>query len=193
MSEIKRTLLELVVVAFLGLVFGLTANAAYKDGLSLTSDYFRGVTQLRNDADPEAVIKHLEDLGLVPITFEDVVVAFEDPLYEAEAYVFVDARDDQNYTDGHIPGALQLDHYRIEDYIDEVLSYCQAAEKIIVYCTGGECDDSEFAALALRDEFGVDPEKLYVFVGGLEEWIRNKMPVERGERLSGDIGGSVDE
>lgn len=199
MAEVKRTLAEGMLVTVVGLLVGLAANVVYSDGLSLTRNYFPSASPVGSDgkadgkAPDETVENRLIAKGLTPISFADVVATFEDPLYEAGAYLFVDARDDKHYAEGHIPGAFQLDHYRILNYIDEVLPFCQVAEKIVVYCTGGECEDSEFATLALRDEFGVAAEKLHVFIGGIEEWNRNKMPVEVGPRMSGDIRSAGDE
>ncbi|HXJ72678.1 MAG TPA: hypothetical protein VNM37_07485, partial [Candidatus Dormibacteraeota bacterium] len=55
-----------------------------------------------------------------------------------------------------------------------------------VYCTGGTCEDSEFAALALR-EAGVAPDHLGVFVGGINEWTTLQGPIELGARNSGNL------
>ena len=45
---------------------------------------------------------------------------------------------------------------------------CQAAEQVVVYCTGGECEDSDTAAILLRDA-GVPTAKLFVYGGGFAE------------------------
>jgi rhodanese-related sulfurtransferase len=63
---------------------------------------------------------------------------------------------------------------------------CLAAEKIVVYCAGGDCEDSRFAAILLRDA-GVAPEKLFVYSGGLHAWTAAGLPVESGERRSGVV------
>ena len=70
-----------------------------------------------------------------------------------------------------------------------VLPVCLAAQKVVVYCTGGACEDSEFAALMLRDA-GVPRENVYVYVGGITEWIANGLPVETGARGSGQMKGN---
>jgi len=116
----------------------------------------------------------------------EVVQLFRDVRYEQGLVVFVDARDDAHYQAGHIPGAWQFNHYRAENYLDAVLPVCLNAQQVVVYCTGGECEDSEFAAIMLRDA-GVPGEKLFVFTGGFTEWAGNKLPVETGARLSGQL------
>jgi len=223
MAEAKRTFVEFVLVSVVGLAVGLTANAVNGRGLSLGKDYFRDElrSQLReknraqhsSDTRPgqpdghagkagpfdegaalEAVAERLRELQLQPITHEETVEIYGDPLCAQGVYIFVDARDDELYGEGHIPGAYQLDHYRIEDYIGPVLEACRGAEKVVVYCHGGDCEDSELAALYLRDDCGLSPSILFVNVGGIEAWKKHDLEIEKGKRLSGEIvGGSGDE
>jgi len=67
-----------------------------------------------------------------------------------------------------------------------VLPVCQAAEQIVVYCNGGDCDDSESAAILLRD-VGIANRKLFIYTGGIPEWTTNGLPVEIGGRNSGNL------
>ena len=92
----------------------------------------------------------------------------------------------RHYQQGHIPGAYEFDPYRPEKYFGDVLPVCQKAEQIVVYCNGGDCDDSESAALLLRD-VGIPNQKLFVYGGGMAEWITNSLPVETGARNSGNL------
>ena len=98
--------------------------------------------------------------------------------------VFVDARNEEEYQISHIPGAYEFDPYRSGKYYDVVLPVCRKAENIVVYCNGGDCDDSETAALLLRD-MGIPNQKLFVYGGGITEWKTNGLPVETGARNSG--------
>jgi rhodanese-related sulfurtransferase len=129
-------------------------------------------------AEASPVPRQLTSHGLQRIDREEVLEWFNDPRYAAGTIVFVDARNDANYLSGHIPGARQFDHYRAERYLAAVLPACLSAERVVVYCTGESCDDSEYAALALRDA-GVPQEKLFVYVGGISDWTAHGLPVER--------------
>lgn len=100
--------------------------------------------------------------------------------------MFLDARDEAHYQAGHIPGAHLFDHYRAPNYLPTVLPVCLVAETILVYCNGGDCEDSEFAAVTLR-EVGVPGDKLGVLVGGFQQWETNGLPVELGVRNSGQL------
>jgi rhodanese-related sulfurtransferase len=133
-----------------------------------------------------ALAAQLRAKGLGLVESEQAARLFADPRYASELVLFVDARDDRHYQEGHIPGAYQFDHYRPDNYLPTVLPACQNAEQIVVYCTGGNCEDSEFAALTLRDA-GVPPERLFIYAGGMTEWATNGLPVETGARKSGTL------
>ncbi|MDP3069732.1 MAG: rhodanese-like domain-containing protein [Opitutaceae bacterium] len=129
-------------------------------------------------------LKRLRQRGLQLVSRSEVVTLFRDLRYEQGLVVFVDARDDQHYTTGHIPGAWQFYHYRAENYLPAILPVCLTALQVVVYCAGGECEDSEFAAIMLRDA-GVPAESLFVYAGGITDWTTHGLPVETGSRRSG--------
>jgi rhodanese-related sulfurtransferase len=198
---------ETLVVAGIGLAFALVANLASPRGLSLTRNYFpeagKNAARMASSVDSsvtvtaiptnragestlESVAARLEAKGLQLIDIKGAQQLFRDPQYEQELTVFVDARDDRHYLEGHIPGAYQFDRYYPEKHLPQVLPACLNAMTVMVYCTGGDCEDSEFAAAALRDA-GVAQNRLLVFTGGMTEWVRNGLPVELGGRNSGNL------
>jgi rhodanese-related sulfurtransferase len=211
MQNVKCVLLEALLVATLGLAFALGANALSPRGLRLNRNYFPTAAAGRTSAPPpakpaqiergqttnalagadftgalSAAVRRLQEHGLQPMGSNAIVQLFQDARYEQGLVVFVDARDDAHYQAGHIPGAWQFDHYRAENYLGKVLPVCLNAQQVVVYCTGGECEDSEFAAIMLRDA-GVPRENLFVYAGGITEWTGNKLPIETGARLSGQL------
>jgi len=205
--ELKRVLLEALVIAALGLAVALLANLVSPRGLSLTRNYFpsSGTTHGKIDGSAnsnanaaaaatngsgqsarEIVAARLKEKGLQPIDFGEAMELFRDPQYAADLIVFIDARDDRHYAEGHIPGAYQFDRYYPEKHLPAVLPVCLSATKIVVYCTGGDCEDSEFAALTLKDA-GAPLERIVVYAGGMTEWAAKGLPVEFGERRSGTM------
>lgn len=200
MREPVRTLIEAALTAAVALGAGLAANALHADGLDLGRDYFRTAAPAEPQAaaeqpavgapgsDAEAVTaERLRAKGLQVLAHSEVAALFQDPLYRDEAYVFIDARNDEHYRAGHIPGAWQLDHYHLDRYVGEVLPVCETALKIVVYCHGKDCVDSELAAEDLLG-FGVDRARLYVYTGGYIAWTEAGLPLESGPRGGGDGG-----
>lgn len=190
----------MVVVVAAG--FGFATNALSPKGLNLERDYFPKATNTVGSArqTPESVAVHpastnensevaeidrrIKDKGLQPIDRAETEKLFHDPRYQQGLLVFIDARDDTHYTEGHVPGAYKLDRYHPEKDLPADLNPCDFAEQVVVYCTGGECEDAEYAALLLRDA-GVPIQKLFVYGGGFDEWATNHLPLEQGARGSG--------
>lgn len=204
--EFTKVLLECVLVAVVGAAFAFVANEVSPRGLRLARNYFPGANQSlqpiaaatnlvragggTNTAPfsvAEFVAARLKSKGLQLVKLDQMKRLLHDPGYEQDSIVFIDARDDQNYQAGHIPGAYQLDHYHPENYIANVLPVCQTATQIVVYCTGGDCEDSEFTAITLRDAAKIPIEKLFVYAGGMNEWTTNNLPIEIGARKNGNL------
>ena len=205
----RNILLEVLVVAAVGVVLGAIGNAVSGHGLHFTRDYFPkrdkvaatspanngSGTSVSQPASPDEktdvyarISQQLRDLGLQPIGFEDAKAVFEDPAYEVGNMMFVDSRTEKSFAEGHIPGAYLFNRFRADEYIDEVREAAQMAMQIVVYCGGGDCEDSELTTTTLQEE-GFDPTILFVYVGGMEEWRSEGMPIECGQRGSGDIVG----
>jgi len=188
-------------VAVVGAGLAFAANSLSPRGLSLSRNYFPGghatgsamgipLNAAAGQTNPvtgpsfEALAAQLRQEGLGLADSNEVSRLFHDPRMQQGLVMFIDARDDEHYKNGHIPGAYQLDFYHPGPYLGTVLPMCQVAEQIVVYCNGGDCEDSRHTALFLRDA-GIPGTKLLVYAGGIGEWVANGMPVETGERNSG--------
>ena len=191
----RKVLLEGLLVAISGGALAFLANAVSPRGLQLTRDFFGSgaeihAAQISTNSAPassaEAVAARLKALGFQLADSNHAKALFQDPRYQQGSVVFVDARDDEHYQKGHIPGAYQLDYYHPEKTLGTVLPLCQNAEVIVVYCNGGQCEDSEFTAKFLTSA-GINAGKLMVYIGGIMEWATNGLPIELGERGSGQM------
>jgi rhodanese-related sulfurtransferase len=204
---VGNILLEALLVAMIGAVVAFAANAISPRGLNLARDYFPNAhviapltvaatngapTAARSNAlsPAERLATRFREEGLQLADSNQAIKLFHDPRYSQGLVIFVDARNDEHYQAGHVPGAYQLDHFRPTDYLASALPACQMAEAVIVSCNGGECDDSENTAILLRDA-GIPKEKLFVYAGGIEEWAANRMPIETGARNSGNLRNST--
>jgi len=194
---VKKILLEAALVAITGAVLGFAANAFSHRGLKLTRDYFPGASRapihvtLAGTNAAQTVLAEaaarLREEGLQVVNADEALRLFHDPRFEQGLVLFIDARNDEHYHEGHIPGSYQFDHYHPENYLAALLPLCQAAQQIVLYCAGGDCHDSEFAALFLRDSAKIAADKLFVYAGGITEWSSRGFPVETGERKSGQM------
>ena len=203
LAGFRIVLIEAVAIGIAGAVLGFAANSVSPRGLKLWRDYFPGairpgeftVSGPTNVAGKGTVTTNVTELvaarlkakGLTALGLEQVKQLFNDTRRTTGLVVFVDARDENQYVAGHIPGAFLFDHYRAERYLPDVLPVCMNAGQIVLYCYGGECEDSEFAAVILRGA-GVPNEKLGIYTGGFVEWSTNGLPVELGQRNSGVVG-----
>jgi rhodanese-related sulfurtransferase len=195
--------LEALGVLVIGIALALAANQMSPRGLSLTRNYFpagtgqptprtAGAAPRREGTNSPALspaeflAARLKAQGLQLVGGVIAAQLFHDPRCQQGKIVFIDARDETHYREGHIPGAHEFDPYHPEKYFLTALPPCQAAEQIVVYCHGGDCDDSESAALTLRD-VGIATHKLFIYGGGITEWTTNGWPVEIGERNSGKL------
>jgi rhodanese-related sulfurtransferase len=199
---VKTLWSEAVLVVVVGAVIGFAANALSPRGLNLSRDYFPDAlastnttvhppgTNVMDAAEANPLAARLAAQGLNLATHADVTQVFSDPKYQQGLFIIIDARKDEVYREGHIPGACQLDYYRPENHLPSVLPAAQIAEEIIVYCKGGQCEDSEFIARLLASA-GIPASKIFVYGEGFDEWANRGMPIETGEKGSGLIRGGT--
>ena len=79
-----------------------------------------------------------------------------------EGYIILDVRTQEEYDEGHIPGATQISHEEIAEKAEEVLT--DKDQLILVYCRSGR--RSKIAAEALV-ELGYTNIKEF---GGIIDW-----------------------
>jgi rhodanese-related sulfurtransferase len=194
---VKRVLQEALLVAVIGAILAFLANSLSPRGLKLTRDYdnrkplavTNALVTLNSTNAPspaETLAADLQAQGLQLARSNQVLKFFHDPGYQQGLIAFLDARHPEDYEQGHIPKAYLFDYAHPEAYVAGVFPACQIALQVVVYCNGGQCEDSERAALFLRD-LGIPREKLFVYAGGITEWRSNALPIELGERNSGKL------
>src|SRR5690242_6842554 len=130
----KKVLMEAMLVAAVGTVMAFAANELSPWGLALRRDFFpegpkgslvkgtapgmaRGADGTNQPSTDQTVAAQLKAKGLQTVDGDQAAQLFRDPRYQQELIVFVDARDDEHYQAGHIPGAYQFDRYHPEKYI----------------------------------------------------------------------------
>lgn len=77
-------------------------------------------------------------------------------------YVILDVRTDEEYSEGHIPGAMLIPDYEIEDKVESMLK--DKEQLILVYCRSGNRSKGASEALAKLGYTNV------VEFGGIIDW-----------------------
>ena len=111
------------------------------------------------------------------IDYDEVLAVVNDPMTAAGLNVLVDARDDDHYSEGRIAGALQCFPHEVDRYVDRIRDAVLNAEKVIVYCSGGDCEDSIFMCRELLN-MSVPYENVFLYPGGWKEWVARGGPTE---------------
>jgi rhodanese-related sulfurtransferase len=96
-------------------------------------------------------------------------------LVEAGEVTLVHALPEPYFRKEHIPGALQLDHDRVDELAPERLP--DKAAPIVTYCASLSCPNSEIAANRL---VALGYTHVRQYAGGIADWIEAGLPVERG-------------
>lgn len=146
--------LQMLTVAGAALALALAANALHPAGLELGRDYFQKPQHEFQVVSPEDFASWSEYLF--------------DP---AGDILYVDARRRSQYERGHVPGAYCVPR-NDPQALEELLTRTAAASTIVIYCQGGNCEDSIFTAEDLVYRHDIDPELVHIYEGGWEEWVQ---------------------
>jgi rhodanese-related sulfurtransferase len=93
---------------------------------------------------------------------------------------FVDARRKEEYEAGHIKGAIRINLKAFENGDPPLLATMARDEIVVVYCGGGDCDESEHVAEMISNS---GYKKVYVIHDGFPGWKVMGWPSETGEGL----------
>ena len=100
----------------------------------------------------------------------------------ARGALFVDARATSQYQEGHVKGAIAIPIWESE--VDAKIAAVafdvegDMAKPIVVYCNGGECEDSHNLGQKLWEAGHV---AVYVYKDGYPDWIKRGRPVSTGD------------
>jgi len=123
------------------------------------------------------IISELENLNIASlepsITGINIKLALK--LFE-EKVLFVDARAEEYYREGHIPNAICNDDF---DILAEQLEMAIGMDDpFVVYCSDDDCGSSEDLSYELQS-YGFT--NILLFKGGWEEWMGTGLPMEENE------------
>jgi rhodanese-related sulfurtransferase len=117
------------------------------------------------------------DKPYIEIAFADVKALHD------KNVLFLDARRTSVYEQGHIPGARPYSVWesdiddKVRKLFDERGDPSQQAFPIVIYCSGGDCEDSHMLAQKL---WGIQFNNVYVYKDGFPDWQQHGAPVHTG-------------
>ncbi len=116
---------------------------------------------------PEATT--LEAPIIEDVTLEEAFALMEDNRYNDD-FVVIDVRTPEEYAEGHIEKAINLDFYS-ETFIDE-LAKLDKDKAYLIYCRSANRSGQ---ALDMMAELGF--AEVYNMLGGMVQWKRVNLPV----------------
>lgn len=97
-------------------------------------------------------------------------------MFDQGGHLFIDARPVGEYSDGHIPGAINITPDTFDSFYPELAARA-SQEPLVFYCVGPECPEAlELAEIAVQS--GIAP--VYLFADGWQEWCRQDWPMREG-------------
>ena len=161
----KITAKEMIILLGVSVFLALMVNLISPRGIALIGqwDTAKGVIT----ADPQlAEERKLEEIDSVTWAKE---------IYDKGHVLFVDARSQDNYERGHIPGAVSLPLGQFDNKIESFLSRHSLDQPMVTYCSGRACEDSHNLARLLIEAGFTD---VRVFIDGFPGWEAEGYPVE---------------
>lgn len=100
-------------------------------------------------------------------------IDFAQHLFNEKLAVFVDARDAEDYSSGHIENAVNIPFDYYEDY-EESINDLDDTFTHVIYCSGEDCSLSMDLADYFFNELAF--EKVLIFEGGWPQWRAAELP-----------------
>ncbi len=154
-----------MILGGVSVALALVVNYLSPGGIALVGQWDTAVGVIT--ADPTGAA------GARPEEIDSVARAKE--IYDNGGVLFVDARSQQNYESGHIPGAVSLPVGQFDARIDDFLDRYEPDQPMVTYCSGRTCEDSHDLARLLSD-FGYDDVR--IFIDGFPGWQAEGHPIE---------------
>jgi rhodanese-related sulfurtransferase len=163
----KKVIIDSFVVALLGILVGFTFNYARRDGVSI----IKQAAEIEKNPVSESAESSPEDL------VEPVWIELDEALkyFNEGTALFIDARDEEEYIEGHIQGAVNVPYgWYLEEHPD-LSSFFPDNKILITYCDGADCESSIELAMVMFER-GYNGIK--IFFGGRQDWIDHNLPFE---------------
>lgn len=96
--------------------------------------------------------------------------------FDLNKSIFLDARDEEVYKKGTIPGALNLPIGEFAVYYPQMEPSLPKDANIVVFCTNVDCKAGYYLTVELSK---MDYNNIELFEDGIDGWIKNSFPVKK--------------
>ena len=159
MQYLDKPFNQVVFFVVISIFLSFSSNLVRKDSIPLLAKKL----EITEDIDLES-----DESTLIAISLDKAKDFFENGV------LFIDARDEVYYNDGHIKNAMK--NVFLMELIFNIEEKQTKEDPIVVYCGDPGCGDSEDLAYDLQNE---GFKKLFVFKGGWLEWSAANYPSDR--------------
>ena len=159
MQYLDKPFNQVVFFVVISIFLSFSSNLVRKDSISLLAKKLEITEDIDIDSDEST---------LLAISLDKAKDFFENGV------LFIDARDEVYYNDGHIKNAMK--NVFLMELIFNIEEKQTKEDPIVVYCGDPGCGDSEDLAYDLQNE---GFKKLFVFKGGWLEWSAANYPSDR--------------
>jgi rhodanese-related sulfurtransferase len=162
---IRKTIKEIIILGSVSVILALLVNQFSPRGIALIGqwDITKGLITAIPDGATEGKPEEIDSVARAKYIFD-----------KGDA-LFVDARSQNDYENGHIPGAVSLPVGQFEERIESFLNRYPAEQPIVTYCSGRTCEDSHDLAQSLSD---VGFTNVRIFIDGFPGWEAEGYPIE---------------
>ena len=159
MQYLDKPFNQVVFFVVISIFLSFSSNLVRKDSIPLLAKKL----EITEDIDLDSY-----ETTLLAISLDKAKDFFENGV------LFIDARDEVYYNDGHIKNAMK--NVFLMELIFNIEDKQTKEDPIVVYCGDPGCGDSEDLAYDLQNEGFT---KLFVFKGGWLEWSAANYPADK--------------
>ena len=104
-------------------------------------------------------------------------------LFQTPGVLFIDARDPEDFEVNRVKGSINIAYDYLPDenyeqYFTELEGRIPHDTRIVIYCSGSECELSLYMG---RDLVLYGYQDVKIFYGGWNDWVNSGLPVELEE------------
>lgn len=156
---------EILILLGVAIATALVVNGLSPKGIAAFGNWDTtvGVVSARPKGYQDALFEEIRDVESAKAIFD-----------QGEA-VFIDARSEAFFLEGHIAGAVSLPVGQLSEKIQMLLNTYEPSTPMITYCSGRTCDESHKLAQLLAT---VGYLNVRIFIDGYPAWEESGYPSE---------------